>query len=161
MDILFPLINHQGLGIRKGGAPGTKEEMEDAIRAASENGVGVFAMKAFGGGNLTGEYRKALDYVTSVPGIDSVMIGFGKEKDVADAVAYFEGRLPDDFTPDVARKHMFVDRGDCEGCGACVKRCTSKAIRLDEEGIAIIDDSKCVTCSYCAYVCPTRALILI
>ncbi|MDR3363864.1 MAG: aldo/keto reductase [Clostridiales Family XIII bacterium] len=161
MDVLFPLINYQGLGIRKGAAPGTKEEMAEAIRAASARGVGVFTMKAFGGGNLAKDYKKALDYATSLPGAVSVMIGMGREKDVDDAVAYFEGRLGNDFVPDVSRKRMFVDRGDCEGCGACEKRCTSKAIRIGREGIAAIDTAACVLCGYCAPACPTRAIIML
>ena len=60
-DVLFPLINFQSLGIRKGDGPGTKEEMAAAIKANADAGKGVFAMKVFGGGNLTGSYRKALD----------------------------------------------------------------------------------------------------
>jgi len=159
LDALFPLINYKGLGIRKGDGAGTAEEMARAIASASEHGVGVFAMKAFGGGNLARDYQTALGYVAGLPGVDSVMLGLGCKKDVDDAVAWAEGRLPEGFAPDVAHKRMFVDRGDCEGCGACVGRCTSKAIRLDDKGIAVVDNHACVLCGYCAYVCPTRALI--
>ncbi|MEG2200247.1 MAG: aldo/keto reductase, partial [Anaerovorax sp.] len=56
LDVLFPLINFKSLGIRKGGTFGTKEEMAAAIQTAAHKGIGVFAMKAFGGGNLTGHY---------------------------------------------------------------------------------------------------------
>jgi ferredoxin len=161
MDILFPLINYLGLGIRKGEGSGTKEEMAAAIASASAKGIGVFAMKAFGGGNLVRGYTKALDYVFGLTGVDSVMIGMGSEKDVDEAVAYAGGRLPQGFRPDASKKRMFVDRGDCEGCGACKARCTSKAIRLDGEGIAVIDQQSCVLCGYCAPVCPTRALLFL
>ena len=161
MNILFPLINFRGLGVRKGEAPGTKEEMESAIISAAERGAGVFVMKPFGGGNLVRDYRTALDYVTALSCVDSIMIGMGCQKDVDDAIAYFENRLPADFVPDVARKRMFVDRGDCEGCGACVNYCTSKAISLDSEGIAVVDTDSCVLCGYCTPVCPTRALIML
>ena len=54
IDILFPLINFRSLGIRKGSSHGTKEEMEIEIKKASDAGKGIFAMKVFGGGNLTG-----------------------------------------------------------------------------------------------------------
>ncbi len=37
-------------------------------------------MKAFGGGNLTAQYQKALGYVLGVKDIDSVMIGFSEQK---------------------------------------------------------------------------------
>jgi len=161
MDILFPLINFQGLGVRKGDSEGTREEMEKAINAAAEAGIGVFTMKAFGGGNLVKDYVKALDYVTGLPGVQSVMIGFGCRKDVDDAVAYLEGRMPKDYTPDVSKKRMFVDRGDCIGCGSCVRYCTSMAITFGEDGIAEVDTSKCILCGYCVPVCPTRALLFL
>ena len=161
IDVIFPLINYESLGIRKGSDTGTCDEMAHAIMAAAENGIGIFTMKAFGGGNLLKDYKKALDYVTSLSGITSTMIGMGCKKDVDDAIAYFENRLPQNYAPDVTNKHMFVDRGDCESCGACVSRCTSKAIHLDNEGIALIDYTKCVLCGYCAPVCPSRALIML
>ena len=161
VDILFPLINCQGLGIRKGPGTGTKEEMAAEISAAADLGVGVFSMKAFGGGNLLTDYGKALDYVSGLQGISSVMIGMGCQKDVDDAVSWAEKSLPEGYSPDVTKKRMFVDRGDCEGCGACVSRCTSKAISIDNEGIAVIDNEKCVLCGYCSPVCPTRALLFL
>lgn len=47
-DILFPLINKDGLGIRKGSGQGTAEEMATAIKANVEAGKGIFAMKVLG-----------------------------------------------------------------------------------------------------------------
>ena len=161
LDVLFPLINFCGLGIRKGASAGTREEMEQVIRTAYERGIGVYAMKVFGGGHLLHDYNKALDYIRNLPGVDSMMIGMGRKKDIDDAVEWAEGMLPDDYTPDISNKKMFVDRSDCVGCGACVSRCTSKAICFDTEGIAVIDYSVCTLCGYCAPVCPTRALIML
>jgi len=80
---------------------------------------------------------------------------------VDDAVAYFEGRLPRDYVPDYSKKRMFVDRGDCIGCGECVRYCTSKAISYGDDGIASVDTSKCILCGYCVPVCPTRALLFL
>lgn len=51
-DVIFPLINYAGLGIRNGSEPGTREEMEEAISYAASKGKGIFTMKAFGGGPL-------------------------------------------------------------------------------------------------------------
>ena len=161
LDALFPLINIKGLGIRTGERAGAREAMEQAIRAASDRGIGVYAMKVFGGGHLLQDYKKALDYVWNLPGIDSLMIGMGREKDVDDAVAWAEGILPDGYIPDISNKKMFVDRGDCSGCGTCVSRCSSKAVRIDEEKVAVIDNAVCTLCGYCAPICPTRALILL
>lgn len=159
-DVVFPLINFAGLGIRKGAGPGTSEEMAAAIEKCHEAGKGIFAMKAFGGGNLTGQYMKSLDYVSSIPGIDSIMVGIGKKAEVDSLVAYAEGKLPHDFQPDISKKKIHIDPGDCEGCGTCVKRCPNKAIFMNISGIACVDHDICLTCGYCAPVCPVRAIIL-
>lgn len=159
-DVLFPLINKDALGIRKGDGFGSSPEMAEAISRFAMDGRGVFAMKAFGGGNLVGSYSECLDYVTGLPGITSTMIGFGTIDEVDKAIAYFEGTLPLNYTPDLSGKRIFVDPGDCEGCGACIQRCPNHAIRLSREGIAKVDEHLCLTCGYCAPVCPTRAIIL-
>ncbi len=160
LDVLFPLINYAGLGIRKGSGPGTPEEMAKAIRRASENGKGVFAMKAFGGGNLTGTYQKSLDYVRNLPGVDSMMIGFGKKKEIDDIFDYAEGRMAPDYQPDISFKKIHIDQGDCEGCGACIDRCPNKAIYFNSSGLADIHTDICLTCGYCAPKCPVRAIIM-
>jgi predicted aldo/keto reductase-like oxidoreductase len=159
-DVLFPLINVGGLGIRKGESPGTKEEMAEAIRLNSVAGKGVFAMKAFGGGILTVKYVDALDYVNALPGVDSIMVGIGTRGDVDNLVDYAEGKLPEGFAPDVSNKKMRIDQGDCEGCWTCIDRCTSKAIFRTGSGTADIDHDLCITCGYCAPVCPVRAIIM-
>lgn len=160
LDVLFPLINYAGLGIRKGDGPGTPEEMAAAIKKAADNGKGVFAMKAFGGGNLTGTYQKALNYVRDLPGVDSMMIGFGKKKEIDDIFDYAEGRMAPDFQPDVSFKKIHIDQGDCEGCGACIERCPNKAIYFNSNGLADINYDICLTCGYCAPKCPVRAIIM-
>lgn len=159
-DIVFPLINFAGLGIRKGANHGTADEMKAAIEKCAAAGKGLFAMKAFGGGNLTGQYMKALRYVSSINGIDSIMVGMGKKSEVDSLVAFADGLLPDDFQPDVSNKKIRIDPGDCEGCGTCIKRCPNKAIYMNENGIAEVDHDICLTCGYCAPVCPVRAIIM-
>ena len=159
-DIVFPLINYQGLGIRKHGEPGTKEEMAEAIRHCAENGKGIYIMKALGGGTLTGHYREALDYAFGIPGACSTMIGFGKKQEIDDIFDYCEGRMPEDYNPDITHKRIHIDLGDCEGCGQCIKRCPNKAIGRNENGLAVVDHEKCVTCGYCAPVCPVRAIVM-
>jgi len=160
-DVLFPLINMESLGIRHVNGFGTKEDMAQAIMKNAIAGRGIFAMKAFGGGNLVGNYRSCLDYVTSLPGIDSVMIGFGSTQEVDRAVEYASGLLPLDYVPDVSNKKIYIDPGDCEGCGNCMRRCPNHAITMNIQGIAQVDPEICLTCGYCAPGCPTRAIILI
>lgn len=158
-DIVFPLINYAGLGIRKGSQAGTAEEMAAAIQKCLDAGKGVFGMKTFGGGNLTGTYMKALNYVGSL-GVHTQMIGLGSRAEVDDITAYAEGKLPEDYQPDVRHKKIHIDQGDCEGCGACIDKCNSRAIHWNSEGRAEVDHSVCLTCGYCAPVCPVRAIIM-
>jgi predicted aldo/keto reductase-like oxidoreductase len=160
-DAVFALLNMTGLGIRDGDGPGTRENMEKAVRACSDAGTGVFTMKAFGGGNLIEDYRKCLDYASSVPGNSAVMIGMASREEVDRAVEYFEGRLSPDYRPDISNKRLMVDQSDCEGCGTCKARCVSGAIHWNENGLAEIDPAKCVRCGYCAPVCPVRAIIFL
>lgn len=159
-DVVFPLINYAGLGIRNGSGAGTAEEMLSAIQKCKSNGKGIYAMKAFGGGNLTSNYRKALDFVCSKHCIDSVMIGFGTFKDIDDIVSYMDGTMADDYNPDVSGKKMIVEQSNCEGCGTCMSMCESEALFYNKNGLAEIDSAKCLTCGYCAPVCPSRAIIM-
>ena len=159
-DVLFPLINKAGLGIRYKDDFGTKEAMAAAIARNSAAGKGVFTMKVFGGGNLTGDYLSALDYVHGLPGVDSIMVGIGHRDEVDRLVEYFEGAIDRNYVPNLREKHIRIDKGDCEGCGACLSRCPNRAIRMTDQEIAEVDHAICLTCGYCAPVCPVRAIIL-
>ncbi|MCI2147816.1 MAG: aldo/keto reductase [Clostridiales bacterium] len=160
-DVVFPLINKAGLGIRNADSPGTREDMERAISACAKSGIGVFTMKAFGGGNLIEDYRSCLDYASHIPGNTSVMIGMADSSQADHAVEYFSGTLDRAYIPDTTGKRLMVDQSDCEGCGTCKARCVSRAIFWNENGLAEIDQSKCVHCGYCAPVCPVRAIIFL
>ena len=117
-------------------------------------------MKAFGGGNLTGHYQQALDYVFSLESIDSVMLGFGNKSEIDDICSYLSGSMKKGYQPDVTKKKMYVNQEDCEGCGTCLRICHSKAITYNKNGLAQIDQARCLTCGYCAQGCPVRAIIM-
>lgn len=160
LDVVFPLINYAGLGIRKGNAFATKEEMIDAISECHNAGKGIFSMKAFGGGSLTRHYQEALDYVFSRPEIDSVMIGFGKTSEVDDLLNYLNGSMEPTYNPDVSQKKVYINQEDCEGCGSCKAACPAGAIFYNDNGLAEVNQEKCLTCGYCSPVCPVRAVIM-
>ena len=161
LDVVFPLINYAGLGIRRGDAFATREEMMEAIRACHQAGKGVFSMKAFGGGSLTAHYQEALDYVFAQKEIDSVMVGFGKIREVDDLLSYLDGTMDPAYNPDISKKKVHINHEDCEGCGACKAACPAGAIYYNKEnGLAEVDHDKCLTCGYCSPVCPVRAVIM-
>jgi aryl-alcohol dehydrogenase-like predicted oxidoreductase/NAD-dependent dihydropyrimidine dehydrogenase PreA subunit len=160
-DILFPLINFRSMGIRRGSNHGTKEEMANAIKLNAGKGKGIFSMKVFGGGNLTGQYLEALDYVSALEGISSMMIGFGYKHEIDRIIEYAEGTIDRTYAPNIEDKRIHIDIGDCEGCGACIERCPNKAIHFNKDGIAEVDNGICLTCGYCAPVCPVRAIIML
>lgn len=161
LDVVFPLINYAGLGIRRGDSFATREEMMEAIRKCHRAGKGVFAMKAFGGGSLTAHYQEALNYVFSQPEIASVMIGFGKIAEVDDLLVYLDGAMDPAYQPDISKKRVHINHEDCEGCGSCKAACPAGAIYYNKEnGLAEVDHDKCLTCGYCSPVCPVRAVIM-
>ncbi len=170
LDVVFPLFNYAGLGIRtsKVSADGrrterfaTAEEMLASIRLCHDAGKGVFTMKAFGGGSLTADYQKALNYVFSQPEIDSVMVGFTRPSEIDDLMAYLNGSMAPDYNPDISAKRVHVNQEDCEGCGACKAMCSAGAIFWNpSNGLAEVDQTKCLTCGYCIPACPVRAMIM-
>jgi uncharacterized protein len=161
VDILFPLINFKSLGIRKGLCPGTKEEMSAAIKKSADAGKGIFAMKVFGGGVLTGDYHEAIEYALNLHGITSLMIGFGNYQEIDRMIEKIEGTLDSSYVPDLSKKKIWIDQGDCEGCGSCVDRCPNHAIYMNQRGLANVHYDICLTCGYCAPVCPVRAIIML
>lgn len=166
LDVVFPLLNYAGLGIRITEKDGYErfaaaEEMLHAIRLCHEAGKGVYTMKAFGGGSLTATYQKALQFVFSQPEVDSVMLGFGRKSEIDDLLAWMDGTMPADYNPDISKKRVHVNQEDCEGCGACRSMCASGAIFWNpSNGLAEVDQSKCITCGYCIPACPVRAMIM-
>ena len=159
-DVIFALLNYRGMGIRCGQDAGTKEEMAAALTVCKASGKGIYTMKALGGGNLTADYQKALDYVFSQDCVDAVMLGFTSTSEIDDMMCYLSGTMESSYNPDVSRKKMYVNQEDCEGCGACLKICAAGAVHYNKNGLAEIDQSKCLTCGCCAQGCPVRAIIM-
>ena len=151
IDVIHPLINAEGIGIQDG----TREDMEAAIAAAREHGIGIFAMKPLGGGHLISGSRAALEYALNNPLLDAVAIGMQSVEEIDADVAMFEGD-PTAFDQLEKLRHRLrrvMVHDWCEGCGKCAARCRQKAIKV-VNGRAVVDQEKCVYCGYCARACP-------
>lgn len=151
LDVIHPLINLEGIGIQDG----SREDMESAIAAARERGIGIFAMKPLGGGHLISGSKAALEYALNNPLLDAVAIGMQSVEEIDADVAMFEGD-PTAFERLEKLRHRerrVMVHDWCEGCGKCAARCRQKAIEV-VNGRAVVDQAKCVYCGYCARACP-------
>ncbi len=150
IDVIHPVINYTGLGIRDAGI----KEMLAAVRTAHQRGKGIYAMKPLGGGNLVREARRALEFVRDLPYVDSVAVGVRTEDEVVyDALILGGGEVDPALACKVAgcEKRLLVETW-CRGCGRCVKVCPAGALHL-EGGRPVVDQEKCVLCGYCGAAC--------
>lgn len=67
--------------------------------------------------------------------------------------------------PKKAEIHLIKDQ--CKGCGYCIRFCPKKVLEESQEinarGVRppkIVDESKCVICSFCTAVCPDFAIFV-
>lgn len=151
IEIVHPITNVNGLGIQDG----SRSDMESAIAAFKSRGGGIFGMKPLGGGNLLSSIDACFDYILEQKNIDSIAFGMQSR----DEIDYNVNRICGDaISESLAEKVKSSEKKLqiaewCTGCGACVKKCDHKALRLDG-GVAIVDRSRCVLCGYCSTVCP-------
>lgn len=184
VDVCHPLYNMAGIGI----ADGTESDMADVLTQAHAMGIGVFAMKALGGGHLCHCAEDALRFVLEKPFIDAAAVGMQSFEEVDANLRFLEtGSFSENDRIRLSEKHRTLHVEEyCEGCGACVERCASGALHLEEireepgdspaydftadfltesgnaaqesRYRAVPDDEKCVRCGYCTKVCPVFAL---
>jgi predicted aldo/keto reductase-like oxidoreductase len=157
-DVVFPVLNKNGLGI----IDGNLDDMLEALRQSKQQGKFVYAMKPIGGGHLHDEVEESLNYLRELPVCDAVAVGMKDEAEVEMNVTIFND-LPvgDDLRQrvhSVARRLIVYDR--CIGCGLCVDECDQGAITIVNDK-AVVDDSKCILCGYCAAVCPEYVIRVI
>ncbi len=158
IDVIHPLINMAGIGIRGGG----RDDMLAAIRTAVNAGKGIYAMKALGGGNLISRTEEAFNFALSIPGVASVAVGMSALDEVEYNVRFFCGRpVPDSLKSAVRRRprRLHIEEWCC-GCGSCIKKCRSGALSI-VAGKAVVDRSVCVLCGYCAAACPEFSIKVI
>lgn len=150
IDVIHPLINQAGLGI----ADGTVSDMLSAIEFAAYMGKGIYAMKALGGGHLSGKSEEAFKWVLALPGIASIAVGMRDVDEVSVNCAVFSGVLPERSSLErvsKTKRDIFIEEY-CTGCGRCVEACSTGALTIDKQK-AVIDRAKCIRCAYCAAHC--------
>ena len=156
IDVIHPLINYRGIGIKDG----TVEDMIAAVRTARDFGKGIYAMKILGGGHLEGEAARAFRFISELHDIiDSVAVGMQSLSEIELNIALFSGRTPSrKSAAEVAGiKRSLHVASWCQGCGRCVDECSFGALRL-ENGAILVEQSKCLHCGYCVGVCPEFCL---
>jgi len=158
LDILHPIINHQGLGI----IDGNLQEMLQAIAFAAEMGIGIYAMKVFGGGHLANEPEKALRFVRNIPGVQAMALGMSSKQEVDYNLALLAGDPIDEKLRQavIYRKRKLYIADWCQGCGDCVSFCPQGALDITG-GQATVQTEKCILCGYCGRVCPHFCLKIV
>jgi 2-oxoglutarate ferredoxin oxidoreductase subunit delta len=65
-----------------------------------------------------------------------------------------------------AEIHLIKDQ--CKGCGYCISFCPKKVLEESDEINArgvhppkVVDESKCIVCSFCTAVCPDFAIFIV
>ncbi len=53
-----------------------------------------------------------------------------------------------------------INPEECAGCDVCVDRCQIQAIRINDDGIAVVDLNRCIGCGLCVTTCPADAATL-
>ncbi|MFI3167432.1 MAG: aldo/keto reductase [Bacillota bacterium] len=149
IEILHPLINHRGFGL----FDGTKEEMEIAIENATNSGVGVYAMKIFGGGHLLSERKEALEYLSKKD--FPAVIGMSLPCEVDYNCDMIE-KSHSEVLPKIASKQITVHDW-CELCGNCVSHCPQNALSI-KNGKVQVDKNACVLCGYCGAYCESMCI---
>ncbi len=150
IEVVHPIINMAGIGIQDGSV----EDMIAAIQRLRSKGVGIYSMKALGGGHLIKRQREAFEWIKSQDFIDAVAIGMQSEAEVQYNCDFF---INDQVNTEAAgqiedKKRRLIVADYCRGCGECVKRCKQHAIELIDGKATPNED--CILCGYCATVCP-------
>ncbi|MEX1308458.1 MAG: aldo/keto reductase [Eubacteriales bacterium] len=159
IDVIHAICNKNGFGI----VDGTREEMEAAILNAHHKGIGVYGMKALGGGHLIGQREDAMNYVLNLPGMSAVAVGMQNTDELDYNVALFEGRNPSaeqEAKTAQQKRKLFIHHDWCTHCGTCVARCQQGALSI-KDGKVTVEENLCVLCSYCAAGCKELAIKVI
>jgi len=152
IEVIHPLLNCRGMGIIDGSAA----DMGDAVRLASENGKGVYAMKVLAGGNLIGEARRSIEWVRNQAGVQAIALGMLSVEEIDANLELLDAGRADDAAWErltARRRRLHIMERFCKGCGACVPACDQGGLKV-VDGKASVDADSCILCGYCAAACP-------
>lgn len=157
IQVIHPIINYKGLGI----ADGTRDEMLQAIKNAHDSGIGIYAMKAFGGGHLLKDRQTAIDFIKNCEYIDSTAIGIQSISEIDSNIELFKcnGNKSIIENASINNKRVIIQDW-CQLCGKCVARCTLNALKIVDNKVTVNYD-KCVLCGYCGGDCSEMAIKIV
>ncbi len=55
-------------------------------------------------------------------------------------------------------KRLILKTNWCKKCGICVAFCPKKILAMGEDGVYVVDESKCIYCGMCEMRCPDFAI---
>jgi len=158
VDIIFAIINKEGMGIVDGDA----KDMLSALKKAKSNDKGIYAMKTLAGGRLINEVESSINFIRKKEFIDVLAIGMVDKKEVDFNIALFNNdeKRVKELTNEMKVKNykkLRIMSHLCTKCGNCVEECPNFALHLGKNS-SEVDHSKCILCGYCTRVCPELAI---
>jgi aryl-alcohol dehydrogenase-like predicted oxidoreductase len=159
MDIVLPCVNSKGLGMNDG----TLDELLPLLRKLKAAGKAVYAMKPLAGGHLFDDVADSLNFVRELDCVDVIAVGMKSVAEVEMNVHIFNDEPVPAEVYEAAKqvpRRLVIYSHKCEGCGSCIERCDQDALSLVDD-IAVVDESRCILCGYCAEVCPVFCIRVI
>lgn len=162
IDVIHPMVNMKGIGIMDGSIA----QMLEAVKQAYAAGIGIYGMKALGGGHLSGQAEEAIRFVLELEELSAVAMGMKTEAEVDLNLRIFSGvDIPDELRKEVkiTPRKLHIEEW-CLGCGKCIRQCPAEALELgsiEDKNRVTVNRQKCVLCGYCGAVCPDFCLKII
>lgn len=150
VDIIHPIFNEKGIGI----VDGNIEQMTEAMKKVKSMGKRILGMKPLGGGHLTDDPVRSLRFSFDSPLVDWTAVGMRYREEIDFNLSVLNKTSNHELLLDtISRKPRSLNIAEwCTGCGDCITRCQQGSLQLIE-GKCVVDQDKCVLCSYCATAC--------